>query len=289
MKKGSMLIGYAYGQAAGDPGCADGPEVFKKSTWFKSLVKQHPTLVWDDTFYAPSDLTNKFLQVQAICQRLALKTQALAAANQRFIVIGGDHSSAIGTWSGVYEALHTKGHIGLIWIDAHMDSHTPETSPSGNIHGMPLATLFGYGNSALTDLIRPTPKLLPQQVCLIGVRSFESGEAELLHNLGVRIFKMEEIKQRSLATVFQEALFIVQKNTVGFGLSIDLDGLDPQEVPAVGTPAADGLSTTELCQLLSTTSDNPNFMGAEIVEFNPHHDEEHKTEKVLYDLIQAMV
>lgn len=281
------LIGYAYGEAAGDPGCKDGPDVFKQSVWFKKLVEQQPEIIWDTTFY-PQPFSDKYSDTKAICQHLALKTQALATKGERFVTLGGDHSCAIGTWGGASQAFSSQGKLGLIWIDAHMDSHTQETSPSGNIHGMPLAVLLGYGNSQLTQLFKPPTQLLPEHVCLIGIRSFESGEANLLKQLGVRIFYVEEVRKRGLAAVFTEALSIVEKNTVGFGISIDLDGLDPEDAPGVGTPVAEGLSLSDLCVSLASIKDKQNFLGAEITEFNPHHDKNHKTEKAIYQLICAM-
>lgn len=287
MKTSLHLIGYAYGEAAGDPGCKDGPDTFKQSDWFKKLAEQQPEIIWDTTFYSES-FSDKYSDTKIICQQLALKTQALTANGDRFITLGGDHSCAIGTWSGVSQAVSPKGNLGLIWIDAHMDSHIPETSPSGNIHGMPLAALLGYGDSQLTQLLKPAPQLLPEHVCLIGIRSFESGEADLLKKLGVRIFYMEEVRDRGLQAVFTEALSIVEKNTIGFGISIDLDGLDPKDAPGVGTPVAKGLSLSDLCLSLATIQDKQNFLGAEITEFNPHHDENHKTEKAIYELICAM-
>lgn len=289
MKSALHLIGYAYGEAAGDPGCIDGPDAFKESTWFKKLTQDHPSIFWDTTFReTPTNFPDKYLATEAICKNLAIKTEQLTKNKEPFLVMGGDHSSAIGTWSGVKQALASRAHLGLIWIDAHMDSHTPETSPSGNIHGMPLAALLGYGNPALTQLMDPSAKLLPEHVCLIGIRSFESGEADLLKNLSVRIFFMDEVKQRGLAAVFAEALSIVQKNTTAFGVSIDLDGIDPHEAPAVGTAAAGGLSAAALCEALATISDKEKFLGAEIVEFNPHHDNNHLTEEVIYQLICAI-
>lgn len=282
------IVGYAYGQAAGDPGCADGPDCFKASADYHSLLTQYPAATWDDTFYPTPGISDKLLQTRNICQKLADKTCELTLNDQRFVVLGGDHSCAIGTWTGVHEALHTKGDVGLIWVDAHMDSHTHETSPSGNIHGMPLAALLGYGHPELTHFMQPMPKLLPEHVCLVGIRSFEAGEVALLNRLGVRIFSMEEVDQRGLPVVFAEALSIVQKNTIGFGISIDLDAIDPSEAPGVGTPAEHGLSACALFKAVANLTENPNFLGAEIVEFNPHHDEHHKTEKVIFTLIDSI-
>lgn len=283
------LVGYANGHTSNDGGCALGPEIFKQSAAYALLKNKHPAIIWDKFFSPNNSIVDKTLQTKEICQQLAQLTRQYAEQHQRFIVLGGDHSSAIGTWSGVYDAMHTKGNIGLIWVDAHMDAHTPETSITGNIHGMPLAVLLGQGSHELTQLMNPSPKLLPENICLIGIRSFESGEAALLKKLGVRIFNMKEVEERGLPDVFKEAVSIVQKNTVGFGLSIDLDAIDPNEAPGVGTPAVKGLSADQLVQAVAHLFENPHFLAAEIVEFNPTYDKEHKTEKVISALIDSMV
>lgn len=282
------LIGYADGQGAGDTGCADGPDAFKQSPWFQQLTQENPKITWDTTLYPTTTSPDKFTQIQTICTQLALQTQSLTQNKKQFVVMGGDHTSAIGTWSGVSEALHTEGPVGLIWVDAHMDSHTPETSPSGNIHGMPLAALLGYGDSRLTNILQARPKLLPEHVCLIGIRSFESGEAALLRRLNVPVFYMQDIKKRGLKAVFAEALSIVCQSTVGFGVSIDLDAFDPSEAPGVGTPEQNGLSVKTFCEWFETVKTMSNFVGAEIAEFNPHHDKNHQTEKVIYQLIKVL-
>lgn len=282
------LIGYANGQTANDSGCADGPEAYKRSTSFDLLKKKYPEIKWDTILKPDLNVSDKIQQTREICEQLALQTKSYIKKNEPFITLGGDHSCAIGTWSGAYAASHEKGNIGLIWVDAHMDSHTPETSPSNNIHGMPLATLLGYGHESLTSILSNNPKLLPENVCLVGIRSYESGEAALLDRLGIRIFKMEEIEQKGLSTVFREALSIVQKNTIGFGISIDLDAIDPLEAPGVGCPAPNGISANGLIESLAHLFKNSSFLGVEIAEFNPHHDREHKTENIISALIDSL-
>ncbi len=153
-------------------------------------------------------------------------------------VIGGDHSCAGGTWTGVARML--QGELGLVWIDAHMDSHTPATSHTGRLHGMPLAWLLGQGDDALYGLSAGVVD--PEHVALIGVRSYEPEEKERLDRLGVRVFHIEEVHRRGLDTVAAEALAIAARGTSGFGVSIDLDAVTPEEAPGVGTPVADGIA-----------------------------------------------
>ncbi len=282
------LLGYASGVAAGNPGCKDGPDLLYKS----DLVEQLKHLGWQANWEAmlyPSLIEPKLEVVTYLCTQLAIKVKRLVEHNRFFTVFGGDHSCAIGTWSGVASALAPQGAVGLIWFDAHMDSHTFETTPSGNIHGMPVAGLLGHGAAELINIITATPKLLPENVCLIGIRSFEAGEAELLKNLGVRIYYMEEIKQRGLAAVVQEAIEIVTRTTVAFGVSLDLDGIDPEDAPAVGTPEPDGIAATALLEALPLISAQAKFIGAEITEYNPHHDKNDLTKNLVPQLLNALL
>lgn len=227
--------------------------------------------------------------VLALADRLSLMIEDAVGRVARFAVIGGDHSCAIGTWSGAYNALHHRGPLGLIWVDAHMDAHTPETSPSGRIHGMPLACLLGHGDPALIGLAHPGPALAPERVCLIGVRSYEDGEAALLDRLGVRVFFMDEVKQRGLAAVTRDALRIAQEGSVGFGVSIDLDAIDPSEAPGVGSRTPDGLALDDLVTATATMASASGFLGAEIVEYNPMLDSHDRTVDAVRDLLSALV
>lgn len=271
------LIGYASGIAANNSGCKDGPLKLYSSlkianTSWHSMVKQE------------GPKAEQLRIVTQLCSRLAVITRQLTLQHQPFAVIGGDHSSAIGTWSGVSTAL-APNRLGLIWIDAHLDSHTVATTPSGNIHGMPLASLLGHGAESLTGLLSTQPKLRPEDICIIGTRSYESAEYQLLKSLNVKIFFMEEVKQRGLKTIILEALNIVTANTHGFGFSIDLDAIDPQDAPAVSYPEQDGLNGEELCQALQHVTQFSKPLGIEIVEFNPHQDQNNKTEQLIARLL----
>jgi arginase len=201
--------------------------------------------------------------------------------NKKFCVLGGDHSCAIGTWSGVHEAISAKGDLGLIWVDAHMDSHTPETSPSGRVHGMPLAVLLGHGDTSLTSILNSSPKIKPENLCLIGIRSYEPGEAALLEKLKIRIYFMEEVRQRGFVAVLQEAVAHVKQHTHAYGLTIDLDSLDPHEAPGVDVPEENGIHVAELYQGLQSIIQDPQLIATEITEFDPTHDQEQKTEKII--------
>lgn len=275
------LIGYASDLAGANQGAAQGPLVMRNSSFLNEIMDK-TDLIWDEilTVTQPDDYP-KLTAIGELCQQLALKVNHLLEHNKFFTVLGGDHSCAIGTWSGAFNAIKDQGPLGLIWIDAHMDSHTPHTSLSGNVHGMPLASLFGFGLASLIYILNSEPKLKPENVCLIGVRSFERGEAALLKELNVRVFFMEEIKERGLKVIMQEALERVTCNTAGFGVSIDIDSLDPMDAPGTGVAESNGLRATDLLSALESISEHPKLIGAEIVEFDPTRDLNHKTEKLI--------
>jgi arginase len=282
-----VVIGAASGAGAPDPSCSEGPSVLRRSRAFRDTPLHH--VEWDATLQVPHAQRDTALHaVASLCTRLADEVAGVLQGGHFPLVVGGDHSCAIGTWSGVHRALADHGPIGLIWIDAHMDSHTFATTPSGQIHGMPLACLLGHGETALTRIGGAEAKLRPEQVCLIGVRSYEAGEAALLHRLGVRVYDMDEIRRRGLAEVFDEALAIVRQGTAGFGVSVDLDALDPGEEPGVGTPVPGGLRRAELAGVLSHLRGDPAFVAMEIVEYNPRRDRRHATADAAGALLDAI-
>lgn len=280
------LIGAALGRGAPDSRCALGPEALR-AYGIRNDANQGPEFVWD-AILKQDEGVDAHEAIAALCTALAERTADLVAAGERFAVVGGDHSCAIGTWSGAAKALGSQGHLGLLWIDAHMDSHTPETSPSGAIHGMPVAALLGHGLPALTRIATAEPKVQPQRLALVGIRSYEGGEAALLERLGVRVFFMEEIQRRGLDAVMAEALAIVSGDTAGFGISIDLDALRPEDAPGVGTPEPGGLAARDLLQSLEGVGGRRGLLGVEVTELNPARDEEQRTLAVTGRLIQTL-
>jgi arginase len=194
------------------------------------------------------------------------------------VIIGGDHSVAMGTWSGVTNALKAQGQFGLLWIDAHMDAHTPITARQGkwggHFHGTPLAHLLGHGDKILCEIGSKRTKLKPAYTALVGVRSYEPGEQALLAELGVRVFTMDEIQQRGLKSVLTEALSIVTKAPRGWGVSFDLDVLDPQDMRAVGTTEENGIRLDDFINSWRT-QDFPSLPRAfELVEYVPAKDDD---------------
>lgn len=178
---------------------------------------------------------------------------------------------------------------GLVWIDAHMDSHTPETSPSGRIHGMPLAALLGQGAPELVGIAGFSPKLRPEHLALVGVRSYERAEADLLERAGVKIFFMEEVRRRGIRTVLDDALNLASSSATGYGISIDLDAFSPMESPGVGSPEPDGLHYLELDRLLKGIANDPRLLAIELAEFNPHRDIQGRTLALIQELLLSML
>lgn len=286
-RKTIYSIGYASGIAAGNNGCGDGPDYLKKSNLGSTLESEGIILNWEKFIY-PKPLENKSKIVKDLCEELAVLIKDHVEKHEKFIVFGGDHSSGIGTWSGAFGAKKKKEPIGLIWVDAHLDSHVSETSPSGNIHGMPVAALLGYGSPELTHIMGNEAKILPQNLCFVGIRSFEEGEADLIQRLGIRVYDIAAVKERGIKVIMQEAKDYVSQNTVGYGLSVDLDGLDPQDAPGVGTPEQDGILVKDFCEALKPFHDDPRLLGVEIAEYNPHLDKNQLTIQSIKSILSAL-
>lgn len=282
------FLGYASGAAANNIDCALGPwYLYYHQNIFSKITTK---VEWVNIFEASSVESGISVMpvVKDLSWQLGEAVANLAENEERFCVFGGDHSSAIGTWSGYAFAKRKYGDIGLIWIDAHMDCHTPYTSETKNIHGMPLAHLLGHGDAQLIHVLDDKPALKPENICLIGVRSYESGEAKLLKSLGVKIFFIDEVHKLGIAKVLSLAYQHVSKNTCAVGVSLDLDGIDPIDAPGVGCPVDNGIKGNELIKALRTEINSKNIMAAEIVEYNPIKDIDKKTAKLAVDLFDAI-
>lgn len=281
------LIGAASGVGAQDPGCEDGPVAFHKSQAWHEL-EHHPLVDWGRTLFAPDTPGHSETErIAHLCRRLADDVSAALAAREFPVVIGGDHSVAIGTWSGV--ARHAGAPVGLLWIDAHMDSHTPETTYSGAIHGMPLACLLGRGDKRLLNLGLTGRQVDAAHTVVLGARSYEPEEAEFLAGMGVRVIGQEEIEQRGFAATLAEALVIVGSAPAGFGVTLDLDALDPSVAPGVGSPEPEGLGPNEVLAGLAGLARQPGLRAVEIVEYNPDRDQFGQTAWLLSRLVAALL
>ncbi|MCM3671943.1 arginase [Mesobacillus maritimus] len=190
------------------------------------------------------------------------------------LILGGDHSLSIGTLAGIGK--HYKN-LGVIWYDAHGDLNTTETSPSGNIHGMPLAVSLGFGHELLTKLGGYSPKIKPENVVIIGARDLDDGEKMLIKKLGIKVFTMHEIDRLGMAKVMDETITYLKGRTDGIHLSLDLDGLDPSDAPGVGTPVTGGITYRESNLAMEMLAETNLITSAEFVEVNPILDEKNKT------------
>ncbi|WP_273836507.1 arginase [Guptibacillus sedimenti] len=201
------------------------------------------------------------------------------------LVFGGDHSIAIGTLAGV---ARNYDNLGVIWYDAHGDLNNSETSPSGNIHGMPLAVSLGIGDESLTGISGYTPKIKPENIVIIGARSLDEGERELIKEKGIKVYTMHEIDRMGMTKVMEEAIEYVSKDADGVHLSLDLDGLDPHDAPGVGTPVLGGISYRESHLAMEMLAEANILTSAEFVEVNPILDEKNKTATVAVALMGSL-
>ena len=285
------ILSAASGRGARDQRCRHGPRVLRQGGLIARLRRQGIDAAWRGSLAAPSAETGveALAAVSGLCRRLARRVEARVAEGDIFAVLGGDHACAVGTWSGAARGLGGGSPLGLIWVDAHMDAHVPETSPSGTLHGMPVACLLGHGNEALTAIAGCRPALRPEHICLLGVRSFEDGEAALLERLGVRGVNMEEIGRRGLGGVLGQGAASPPRGAAGFGITIDLDALDPMAAPGVGSPVGHGLSADGLISALDGLGRRSGFIGVEIAEFNPALDRDGVTARLVGDLLIATI
>jgi len=283
-----QLIGAACGRGAKDTRCAAGPDSLQHGKLVRTLRSHGIQTSWQSIIHADKKAPSDLHAVTDVAIRLADLVEKEVRLQHFFAVLGGDHSCAIGTWNGVNSALHQSGPVGLIWLDAHMDSHTPETSLSGTLHGMPLACLLGQGAKELTGLAGTKPALSPVHVCLIGVRSFEPEEKTLLDRMNVRVYYMAEVRKHGLGVVMHEAFRHVADGTAGVGVSIDLDGIDPWDAPAVGSPVPEGIRRHELLPVLRWLSGQSGIIGTELAEFNPALDRQGKTAHLIRDILTAI-
>ena len=225
-------------------------------------------------------------QIGAAVEELAVMTEATLDEGALPVVLGGDHSIAIGSVAGLAAHYRKRNkRVGIIWLDAHADSNTPETSPSGNIHGMPLAVLLGHGARELTHVAGFAPKVLPEDTAIIGVRSIDPGERALLKSLGIRVFTMSELDERGIADVILEAIEITSSGTTGLHVTMDMDFLDPFYAPGVGTPERGGATYREGHLAMEKLAESGRVLSVELTEVNPVFDTANQTALLAVELI----
>jgi arginase len=234
----------------------------------------------------PGEGGAKYLEeITAACDDLRLRVIGALEHNEIPIVAGGDHAIAAGTVAGVSEFHRQRGEkIGLIWVDAHADMNTPDTSPTGNVHGMPLAVALGLGPDELVHLGGYCPKVDRENVVLIGIRNLDEVEKEIVRRSGVHAYTMRDIDERGMFAIMQEAIGFMNQGTAGYHVSFDLDSMDPHVAPGVGTPVAGGLTYREAHLLMEMIADDGNALSFEMTEINPILDIRNETAELAVDL-----
>jgi len=283
-----ISVPYRYGQ--GKPGTEHGPAAVEKAGLLATLeargqeaVRYGEASVLSEDAVREEDPKLKRLEgVVHTTNDLHLIVRD-ALSEQRFpLLVGGDHSMAIGTIAGLRQ---TVPRLGVIWFDAHGDLNTPETSPSGNIHGMPLAVALGEGHQRLTEVGGTDIKLQPEHLVFIGLRDVDPGEQELIDRLGIRVYDMEAIRTRGMDAIMEEAIAYLKETTDAFYLSFDMDGLDPSLVVGTGTRVADGIFLDDAKTVLQHCATAEDFIAAEFVEVNPLLEEGNGTAELANELI----
>jgi len=288
MDRNLSLIGYRCGLGAQIQECYKGPKSLKRWDIVTKFMDAGIQAYWDKVPEIRANPENFELYTEESCHKLYRQVRETLKKGDFPVTIGGDHSMAMGTWSGVVDHYDLKRKFGLIWIDAHLDAHTPETSASHAMHGMPAAHLLGYGSENFVNIGTEGAKISPNHLVYIGVRSYESEEHALIKGLGIRVYYMDEVRDRGFNVVMNEALEYVKKYTDAFGLTIDLDAFDPERAPGVGTPEADGLCRQEFFPVIKKLGLDKQLKAVEIAEFNPDRDENDRTKRLILQLITCL-
>jgi arginase len=239
-----------------------------------------------ETRTAGSSNARYLTEIAETCTRTAEAVVRTLEEGMTPLLLGGDHSMAAGSVSGVAEFHRRQGRkIGLIWLDAHSDINTPATSPSGNVHGMPLAALLGLGPDPLSHIFGYVPKIDPENTVLIGVRDIDHAERENIRRAGIAgVFTMRDIDERGMRTVMEEALRLAGNGTAGYHVSLDMDWIDPEDAPGVGTPVRGGATYREAHLAMEILADDGRLLSFEMVEVNPIIDERNRTADLAVEL-----
>jgi arginase len=239
-----------------------------------------------ETRASGSSSARYLVEIAETCTRTAEAVVRTLEEGMVPFVLGGDHSLAAGSVSGVAEFYRRRNErIGLIWLDAHSDINTPATSPSGNVHGMPLAALLGLGPESLGSIYGFSPKVAPENTVLIGIRDIDSAERDNIRRAGVaEVYTMRDIDERGMRAVMEEALRAAGRGTAGYHVSLDMDWIDPEDAPGVGTPVRGGATYREAHLAMEILADHGRLLSFEIVEVNPVIDEHNRTADLAVEL-----
>ncbi|ANO52538.1 arginase [Woeseia oceani] len=295
-KQAVHIINVPLDLGASRRGTDAGPSAFRVAGLSAALQRLGYTVSQETDIPVPAMETRKTDNASArfkdeiltVCQELASTTLQVMDAGEIPLVIGGDHSIAMGTVSGLSAHFaKAQKRLGLIWFDAHGDMNLPESSPSGNIHGMPLSHLIGMGDPDLSNILGAHPAVDVKNVVLIGIRDIDRIEREIINKSGVTAFTMREIDEIGMARVARRALEIVNDGTAGFHVSFDLDGCDPEVIPGTGTTVPGGVSYREAHLLLEECAAHGGMTSMEVVELNPFLDHRNVSAERAVTLIQS--
>ena len=229
----------------------------------------------------------KYMQeIAETCGDVAAAAEKALSEGFLPLVLGGDHSIAAGVAAGVANYFRKdKKQIGYLWLDAHGDMNTPESSPSGNVHGMPLAAIMGYGAPELVDLLGFKPKAEPGNIVIVGARDLDAQERKIVKKSGIHVFTMRDIDERGMREVMSDALKYAMDDTAGIAVSLDMDFVDPSDAPGVGTPVRGGVTYREAHLAMEMIADTESMVSLEVVEINPILDEHNRTALLGVELV----
>jgi arginase len=293
-KKAVSFLGVPLGYGASMAGVDMGPAALRVARLHQRIARLGYSvqdlgdmrLERPQTFPEVDDKLKYVREISNACEQLALEVETILEKDQFPLILGGDHSIAIGSFAGVVSHYKKQDKtIGLIWFDAHADMNTPETTPSGNIHGMPLSALLGYGAPELTNVGGFSPKLDPQLCAHVGARDIDPGERELIRKLGIRFFTMREIDERGMRACMDEAIAIAARGTGGYAVTFDVDVLDPGDAPGSGTLVRGGLTYREAHLAMEKIAEAGGMCSLEMVEINTALDVNNKTAELGVELI----
>jgi len=293
-KKHATIIGVPLDYGASKRGASGGPAAIRRANLLEALEALDLEVADAGDLpvpKAPLSAKGKLKNAAAIlkaCSELEKQAYEAVANGSTPIALGGDHSLAVGSVSGVSRAFRDKGRkIGLIWVDAHADMNTPETSPTGNVHGMPLAHLLGLGHKDFAKLGGFSPKADPRNVVLLGVRDVDRAEAVNIRKSGIRVFSMQEIDRFGMGVVTEQAIDMANDGTAGFHVSFDIDSVDPGNAPGTGTTKRGGLTYRESHLFMELVADSERAVGLDLVEVNPLEDTQNATAVLASELIAS--
>jgi arginase len=293
-KKSLSILGVPLGYGASMAGVDIGPAALRVARLNQRIARLGYSVhdLGDMRLERPQTLPEEHEKLKYVreisnaCEQLAVEVEGILKAGQLPLILGGDHSIAIGSFAGASSYYRKQNEtLGLIWFDAHADMNTPETTPSGNIHGMPLAALLGYGTPELTNIAGFAPKLDPRLCAHVGARDIDPGEREMIRKLGMRFFTMREIDERGMNNVMDDAIKIASGGSAGYAVTFDVDALDPGDAPGSGTLVRGGLTYREAHLGMEKIAEAGGMRSLEIVEINTALDVNNKTAELGVELI----